>query len=152
MNGIESFRIEKKDIYKIEVNDKGECIEFDLLDLNLKFKCLEALDKIEKIKKHALMQESIIKKREDVKGKYLTRNQEDILQLYKETFQKMREAMDLFLGEGACQKIFGDRNYIEMFDDLFEQLEPHLKKIDVSMEGISKRISEKYSKNKRNVI
>lgn len=149
---MESFRIEKKDIYKIEVNDKGEYIEFDLLDLNLKFKCLEALDKIEKIKKNALMQEKAINKRQDVKGKYLTKNQEDILELYRKTFKEMREAMDLFLGRGACQKIFGNRNYIEMFDDLFEQLEPHLKKIDISMESINKRIAEKYSKNKKNVI
>lgn len=149
---MESLRIQKKDIYKIEVNDKGECIEFDLLDLNLKFRCLEALDKIEKIKKNTILQEKIIKKREDVKGKYLTKNQEDILELYRKTFKEMREAMDLFLGDGACQKIFGDRNYIEMFDDLFEQLQPHLKKIDISMEDINKRIAEKYSKGKKNVI
>ena len=149
---MESFRIEKKDIYKIEFNDKGEYREIDLLDLNLKFKCLEALDKIEKIKKNALMQEKAINKRQDVKGKYLTKNQEDILELYRKTFKEMREAMDLFLGRGACQKIFGNRNYIEMFDDLFEQLEPHLKKIDISMESINKRIAEKYSKNKKNVI
>jgi len=149
---MESFRIEKKDIYQIEVNDKGEYIEFDLLDLSLKFKCLEALEKIEKIKKNALTQEKAINKRQDVKGKYLTKNQEDILELYKKTFKEMREAMDLFLGHGACQKIFGNRNYIEMFDDLFEQLEPHLKKIDISMESINKRIAEKYSKNKKNVI
>lgn len=149
---MESIRIEKKDIYRIEVNDNGEYIEFDLLDLNLKFKCLEALNKIEEIKKDALIKEKIIKKRQDVKGRYLTKNQEDILNLYRDTFKKMREAMDLFLGDGACQKIFGDRNYIEMFDDLFEKLEPHLKKIDVSMEGINKRIAEKYSKSKKNVI
>ena len=44
-----SFRIEKKDIYTIEVNDNKDFIEFDLADIGLPFKCAKALEEIDKI-------------------------------------------------------------------------------------------------------
>ena len=71
-------------------------------------------------------------------------------------FKDMRKAMDLFLGEGGCQKIFGDQNYLEMFDDLFEELDKpqedglsHLQKMKLSDEAIVQRIEDKY-KNLKN--
>ena len=54
--------------------------------------------------------------------------------------------------KNACQKIFGDRNYIEMFEDLFDALAPHLEKMQLNSEAINKRIIEKYTKNSKNVI
>ena len=46
---MESLRIERKDIYTIEVNDKGETIEFDLVDVELPFKCEKAWAEYDKI-------------------------------------------------------------------------------------------------------
>lgn len=157
------LRIEKKDIYQIEVNDKGEYIEFDLADINLSFKCMEALESIEKLKKESLMKENIIKKKQDVKDKYMTRNQKELLKLWKKTFEDMRKAMDKFLGEGACQKIFGDRNYLEMFDDLVQELKrpreelggkSHFDNLNLTFEGMRDRIAKKYDnmKDKEGVI
>ena len=75
----------------------------------------------------------------------MTVNEEARITAYREAFKQMRAAMDVFLGEGACQKIFGDRNYIEMYDDLFKELAPHLEKMKLNTQGISDRIKEKYS-------
>ena len=151
---MESLRIEKKDIYTIEVNDKGETIEFDLVDVELPFKCEKAWAEVNKISKDLQAQLVIINKQEDTKqnGKLLTMKEEKTLEAYRKAFRGMRVAMDGFLGEGACQKIFGDRNYVEMYDDLFEQLAPHFEKMKLNSEGITARIKDKYSKKNDGVL
>ena len=142
-----SIRIEKRDIYTIEVNDNGDTIEFDLVDIELPFRCERALSEVNRIIKDLKAQLVIIEKREDhkQKGKIMTANEEACLEAYKKAFKEMRIAMDAFLGDGACQKIFGDRNYLEMYDDLFKQLSPHLEKMKLNTHGIAARIKEKYA-------
>ena len=149
---MEKIRVEKKNIYTIEVNDNGDTIEFDLEDIGLNFKLLKALKEVDRIKDYMKKEVSIIDKRQDVKGKYISKNEEDLLRLWNKAFKDMRNAMDMFLGEGACQKIFGDRNYIEMFDDLMDQLKPHLEKMKVSYKDIKDRIQNKYSSKNEKVI
>ena len=39
---MDKIRVGKEDVYTIEVNDKGECIEFDLLDIELPIRCINA--------------------------------------------------------------------------------------------------------------
>ena len=89
----------------------------------------------------------IIEKKEDrkQKGKLMTVNEEARLDAYKKAFKEMRIAMDAFLGDGACQKIFGDRNYVEMYDELFEALAPHMEKMKINTAGIAERIKAKYA-------
>lgn len=137
---MEKLRVEKDNVYKIEVNDKGECIEFDLLDIELPIKLINASEELKKQKK--IYKEKIEKlKNEDLNPA------EDMLKQYeidKEFCQTMRDVLDSFLGENACQKIFGDTNRIGMFDDFFAQLEPHLDKIIINVEQIKKDLIEKY--------
>ena len=130
-----------------EVNDKGETIEFDLVDVELPFKCERAWAEVNKISKELQAQLVIINKQENTKqnGKLLTTREEKILEAYRRSFKEMRVAMDGFLGEGACQKIFGDRNYLEMYNDLFEALKPHLEKMELTSHGILERIKAKGS-------
>ena len=149
---MEKIRVEKKNIYTIEVNDSGDTIEFDLEDIGLNFKLLRTLKEIDRIQDYMKKELYIIDKRQDVKGKYISKNEEDTLRLWDKCFKDMRNAMDMFLGEGACQKIFGDRNYIEMFDDLMDQLKPHLEKMKISYNDIKKRIENKYSNKNEKVI
>lgn len=149
---MEKIRVEKKNIYTIEVNDSGDTIEFDLEDIGLNFKLLKALREIDRIQDYMKKELYIIDKRQDVKGKYLSKNEEDTLRLWDKCFKDMRNAMDTFLGAGACNKIFGDRNYIEMFDDLMDQLKPHLEKMKISYNDIKKRIENKYSSKNEKVI
>ena len=151
---MESLRIERKDIYTIEVNDKGETIEFDLVDIELPFKCDRAFREVARIDSDLRAKLVIIGKQQDHpnKGTVMTANEEATLKAYKEAFKEMRVAMDGFLGEGACQKIFGDRNYLEMYSDLAKELEPHLEKMKINTSGIAQRIKEKYGKKDDGVL
>lgn len=147
-----TLRVEKKDIYVIEVNDEGDTIEFDLVDIELPLKAKRCGEEIYKLEKKLKMDIQVIKKKPDVKGKYMSKNEEDLLKLYKEHFRKEREIIDGFLGKNACKKIFGDRNYIGMYDDLAEQLEPHFKKMQINVDKVKDRLLEKYSPKSKNVI
>ena len=151
---MESIRIARKDIYTIEVNDKGETIEFDLVDIELPFKCEKAMSEVNRITKDLEAQLVIIRKQQDhkQKGKVMTANEEAVILAYKKAFKEMRVAMDAWLGDGACQKIFGDRNYIEMYDDLFRELAPHLEKMKITNDGIIERIKNKYGKKDDGVL
>ena len=149
-----SIRIEKKDIYTIEVNDLGETIEFDLLDIELPFKCERALAEVNRIYRELKAKLVIIEKKEDhqLEDEIMTANEKAKLDAHINAFKEMRVAMDAFLGVGACQKIFGDRNYVEMYDDLFEALAPHFEKMKLNTEGITERIKSKYSKKDDGVL
>lgn len=145
---MEKLRVEKDNVYKIEVNDKGECIEFDLLDIELPIKLINASEELKKQKK--IYKEKI----EKLKNENLN-PAEDMLKQYeidKEFCQTMRDVLDSFLGENACQKIFGDTNRIGMFDDFFAQLEPHLDKIIINVEQVKKDLIEKYKPMLENKI
>ena len=103
---------------------------------------------VDRISKELQAQLVIIGKQEDAKqdGKLMTKKEEMTIGAYRKAFKDMRVAMDGFLGEGACQKIFGDRNYLEMFSDLFDELAPHLEKMEINTRGIIDRIKNKYGK------
>lgn len=155
---MEKLQIKRNDIYRIPIidiygNDNGDYLEFDLQDISLPFRCMKSLEEYEKIKKYAKNQEIVIMKRDPkVKGKYMSKNSEDILKLWEKCFKDMRKAIDLFLGEGACEKIFKDKNYINMYEDLNEALQPYLEEIGLTYEDTKKRITEKYSKKENDVI
>ena len=160
MSGI---RVKNKDLFRIEVNDKGEFIEFDLSDVSLNFRCYEAIDKIKKLTEEASKKEKellsvIIKENEE---DFDTPAKREYSQLQHETFAKMREAMDGFLGEGACQKIFGDYNHFDMYDLLLEEFEKpreeldgksYFDKMQITSGNTKERLMQKYSKNKKAVI
>ena len=151
---MESIRIEKRDIYTIEVNDKGETIEFDLVDIELPFKFDRALNDVNRIYKDLQAKLVIIEKKQDhsIDGQVMTANEREKLEAHRTAFKEMRIAMDAFLGEGACQKIFGDRNYVDMYDDLFEALAPHFEKMKLNTKGIKERILDKYGKKDAGVL
>ena len=138
---MEKLRVEKDNVYKIEVNDKGECIEFDLLDIELPIKLINASEELEKQK--AIHEQKVEElKKENLEPK------ENMLKQYeidKEFCQTMRNVLDNLFGEGAYQKIFGDTNRITMFNDFFTQLEPHLDKIIIDVEQIKKDLIERYN-------
>lgn len=146
---MESIRIKKDDVYRIEVNDKGEYIEFDLLDIELPMKCLNAS---RELKKHSNFYKQRIKAiqnqyKDDQELLFINKHKADM-----DFCRKMREVFDGFLGEGACQKIFGNVNRIGMFDELFEQLNPHFEKMQINVEKIKDIIIDKYSNKDKGII
>lgn len=160
MSGI---RVKSQDLFRIEVNDKGEYIEFDLSDVSLNFRCYEAIDKINNIIKEASEKEKQIFAKiveEDIED-YDTESKREYAKLQNDTFAKMREAMDYFLGDGACQKIFGDYNNFDMFDLLIEEFEKpreeldgksYFDKMQITSTNLQQRLMQKYNKNKKAVI
>lgn len=148
-----SLRVKKDNIYRIEVNDDGEYIEFDLQDTSLNIKYYNALEEINSLMEKVKQKEAKLnKKKADVI---------EYLKLEEDTFKKSREIMDSFLGLNACQKIFDNRNYYDMFYDLVDELEKkrseldgnsHLDMLKINSVNLRNSIMQKYSMEKKNVI
>lgn len=144
------IRVKSETLYSIEVNDKGECIYIDTADIGLQAKLVECFDEVEKEtvsfdkKEKEIIQK--IKQEEKQEGELYTENERKYIKMQQDFYQKCRNALDKFLGEGACQKIFGDANYPKMFIDLFEQLEPHFKKMGINKKRMQENLYNKYLK------
>lgn len=157
-NTVSSITVKKKNVYTIKIMDEngkytGNKLEFKLDDVDLMLKLEKAAEEVDKIKNNIKMQQVIISKRQDVPGKYvLSKNEQDLYNLYSNGYKNIRKAMDNFLGENGCQKVFGDTNSLEMFDDLMEMLKPEFSKMGLSIENLKNRIKSKYSDKKENVI
>lgn len=149
MAKMNSIRVRSKTEYVIEVNDQGETISFDVQDTGLASKLMRTFEKIDALTKEYEDKAKEIDARPDEPyNEYITKNQLDGAKLIEEFYIDARQVMDSFLGEGACQKIFGDKNYFDMFNDLTEQLEPHFKKIGISAEAIRTNAAKKHAPNR----
>lgn len=143
------LNLKKNETYKIEVNDNGDYIEFDLTDINLTSNVLNASEKIAKINKEYK------KEMLEITKKYSDNKKEMIKQETKcenEKCQKLRIEFDSFLGKGACQKIFGDKNCYGMFNDLLDALEPHFENMKIDIKKQKKKLIEKYMPKQNEVI
>lgn len=150
---MEKLRIDtKKGLYEIEVNDNGDTIIFDTEDIELPFKFNDAFIMTEQISKELKRKELLIKKKEAKENGFLTNIDEEYRKLMNNAYAQMREAMDKFLGEGGMQKIFGDRNYPSMYEDLLQALEPHMKALGIASAKSVERIKEKYGETDEDVM
>lgn len=147
------IRVQSKNEYVIEVNEKGETISFDMTDPELMLKFDRAINRIRNIQEKAEKKEQEINSREDKDtGSFLTNNERDIQELWVESFKEMRNAFDEFLGKGGCQKIFGEKNYVTMFEDLIDQLKPHFEKMGLNAKKLKDEVIEKYKDKEEDVI
>lgn len=140
---------DKEDFYILEVNDKGETIEFDLTDIGLAERIMNASDRILEIDKD--YQEKTIKISEEFKDNQveMVRN---IIKLEKEKSKEMRTLFDSFLGEGACQKIFGNKDNYGQYAVLMDALEPHFSKMELKLDKAKKKLASKYLQQNKDVI
>lgn len=141
---MEKLNLKKENTYEIEVGDKGETIVFHMDDLELPFKWNDAFLECQKMTENLKRQIKVIEKKENKPYGLLTTQDEEVRKLYKKTFSQMRTIMDGILGKGGCQKIFGDNNYLSMFNDLFDALQPHFEKMGLSMGASVEAIEKKY--------
>lgn len=144
-NEMEKVIYEKKGIKRIQVNEQGDYIELDLLDIELPFK-------VDNTRKELIRQTNIFKNRCKALEKQYKDNQ-DLLRInqYKAEvdFCKVcRKIIDGLLGENASQKIFGDTNRYGMFDDYFEQLAEHLDSLAIDVQTIKEELMKKYKVDK----
>lgn len=135
----------KEGIKKIQVNEQGDYIEIDLMDIELPFK-------VDKTRKELVRQNGIYKNIcKSLEKQY--KDNEDLLRVKEyqaevDYCKKCRQVLDGLLGEGACQKIFGDTNRYAMFDDYFEQLSETLGEMEIDIKAIKEKLVNKYKKNK----
>ena len=157
---INQIRIKRREdeVYRINISDDGQEIVFDLLDINLPYKVNKAFMDIEKNLKYCegniLAIKNKYKNQKPVKKGMITQEELEIQNEYRKMYQKDREAMDELLGKGTMQALFGDSNYLTMFDDLFEQLEPHLSRLEINVDSVKERLKKKYhiGENNRNEV
>ena len=159
---MESIQLKQDNLFKIgiknaEGNDTGEIITIDLEDIKLPLRCQESEKMIKDNNKWLQAQRIMIEKRPDKKGKkLLSANEEALLKLVNEYYEKQTKAYELVLGEGAIKKILCGREiYITFFSDLEEQmkkLRPKLNQNAVDIKTKIKSIVEKYGQKDSDVM
>ena len=138
----------REDFFWLQINDTNDYIEFDLTDISLPERVMNAADNIAKM--------DIDYQRE--KQEIINNNQDEeqrirkLINLEKEKSLAMRKEFDSFLGEGSCQKIFGNANYYGMYLQLFEALEPHFKKMEIKLKKGKEKLAKKYLNDKKDVL
>lgn len=148
-----SFRLRSKTLYTIEVNDDGDTISIDIADPQLLLKFNKAMEDINNIAEEMNAKEEEIKAMDDEENDNgISIKELKMAEEIDNAFRRMRKAFDKFLGEGACQKIFGDSNYLEMFTDLGKALNEELTKIGVTSKSFEKEIIDKYGSKEDEII
>lgn len=138
----------REDFYRLQINDTEDYIEFDLTDISLPERVMNAADNIAK------MDSDYQREKQEI----INNNQNEeqrvrkLINLEKEKSLAMRKEFDSFLGEGSCQKIFGNANYYGMYLQLFEGLEPHFKKMEIKLKKGKEKLAKKYLNNDSDVI
>ncbi len=154
MNQVRITR-KQEDLYRINIADDGTEIVFDLADISLPFKCNKAFQEVEKNQQVAIGKIKVLQSKplDQSKNGILKEYERQILAIYRDMFQKNREIMDEFFGcPGAMQKLFGKSNYMDMYDDLFEQFEPHFERMKLNTQAIKERLEKKYAKKRSDVL
>lgn len=148
---MEKLVLEKnmEDYYVLTINDEGDEIEFDLTDMGLIEKIMNAGDNIEKYGKEYSEREKAILENTGLSDEERVRQ---LIELDDEHDKKMRKLFDSFLTEGACDKIFGDKKSVGQYNKLLEALEPHFKKMKIQREKAQQRLVNKYLDKKSDVI
>ena len=159
---MENIQLKQDNLFKIgiknaEGKDTGEIITIDLEDIKLPLRCQESEKMIKDNNRWFQAQRIMIEKRPDKKGKkLLSANEEALLKLVNEYYEKQTKAYELVLGEGAIKKILcGREMYITFFTDLEEQmkkLRPKLNQNAVDLKEKIKSITEKYGKKDSDVM
>ena len=159
---MESIQLKQDNLFKIgiknaEGEDTGEIITIDLEDIKLPLRCQESEKMIKDNNRWLQAQRIMIEKRPDKKGKkLLSANEEALLKLVNEYYEKQTKAYELVLGEGAIKKILcGREMYITFFSDLEEQmkkLRPKLNQNAVDLKEKIKSITEKYGQKDSDVM
>lgn len=144
----------KFNIIDSDGNDTGNFLEFDLEDVELPINIIKAQVEHEKNKNWIKTKFIAIEKKEDKSGKYvISQKEEEKVKALKEYFEKEIKALNLFLGDGAIEKLLNGRKpYLNMFEDICEELEPIMPIIEENVQSAKDIIINKYKKEEGNVL
>ena len=95
---------------------------------------------------------NLIDKKTDVKDGLMSRNTRDKILKYKEYNQECGKVIDELFCQGTVSAAFGDKNYIGMYNDLFNSLEPIFKEVYGNPENTLARLKKKYSKEDSEIL
>lgn len=158
------IQLKKRNTFKIGIKDENGIpkkdengnlvyLEIDLEDIELPLKFNKCEFLIRKAQQDLKWDFLAIDKRQDIKGKMLiSKNDEDKMKAINKYYKTMEEAMDLLLGKGAVQKIFGDNRYYAMYEDLNEMLTPIMPKLKLNSKAITDKIKSKYKQQDKRVL
>ena len=155
---MEVIQLKKDNIFKVDIvdsegNKTGEQLQFDLEDIELPLRLAKCEKMHEENLRNLKAQIVIIDKREDVKGKILSKNEEDKIKAFNECYKKEEEALDLFLGEGGTRKLLNGRKpYLTMYDDIAEIIDPLMPKLKLTSQDLAQKIKDKYKKKEEDTI
>lgn len=147
------IKLNKSDVLTLKIvtdegKETGECLTFDLADIELPLRYQDLIEKDKKNKEYLKNQMLIIDKRQDVKGKkLLSKNEEDKIRALNDFFIKEIQVYNMFLGPRGVEKLLNGRKFtwttLQEIDEIIEkQIAPHL---DVNMKNITEKVKEKYS-------
>lgn len=148
MNGKLEIKRNREDFYRLQINNTDDYIEFDLTDIGLPERIMNASDNIMKMDTDYQKQKKEIMDSCDNEEEQLRK----IIKLEKEKSLAMRKEFDSFLGDGSCQKIFGNANYYGMYLQLFDALEPHFKKMEINLKKGKEKLASKYLNEEKDVL
>lgn len=125
----------------------GECLEFDLEDIEMPLRFQDMIEKDKKNRQALSNQLLIIDKRQDVKGKkLLSKNQEDKIKVFNDFYKKEEEVYDMFLGKDGVKKLLNGRKLgWATFDEIDKIITDVIApKLNVNMDSITNKIKSKY--------
>lgn len=136
--------------------ETGECLTFDMEDIDL-------LDNLEKMRVETRKNQqwidnqlTIISKKQDFtkKGEAMSNNTKETYHAIKSYYKKQREIFEIFLGEGAVDKLLYGRKFEwgtirEILKIINEVIAPKLEKLT---DNIINKIKGKYNTSKENDV
>jgi len=152
---MEKIRIQRseEEFYRINISDDGKEIVLDPLDTDFPIKLDKAVKNLDKNQDVLKQKMLLADKKPDTErnGAYTNGNYEKLL-AYSEYNKRNRQIIDELFGRGTCDALFGDKNYVGMYEDLFLALAPHLNKLYGDVNPILERVKKKYAKVESNIL
>lgn len=153
------IQLAKSSVLKIGIkdengNDTGNYLEFDLEDIELPLRIQQLEEEHKKNLNYLKLQDTLINKKEDKKGKkLLSSREEEKLKVLKEFFNREIKALDLVLGEGGTEKILNGRKpYYGMFEDITQALEPLTPIFEEKFKQMKQNVIDKYKIKEENIM
>ncbi len=154
------IQLKNDDILRLRIrdeegNDIGECLEFNLEDIELPLRLQEMLEKDKKNRIDTRNKLKILEKKQDKKGKkLLSYKQEEEIRILQDFYKKEVEIYNMFLGTNGVQKLLNGRalswNTLEEIDEIINK--SILPKLKMTEENITKKIMNKYGDKRDDVI
>lgn len=146
------INIESSETVKVEINDTGKYIELNPLDIEFPLKIEKASNELNRMLNKLEQELKLIDKKTDVQDGLMSRNTKDKILKYKEYNIECGKVIDELFGQGTVKAAFGDKNYIGMYNDLFDSLAPVLKEVYGNPDSAIASLKKKYSKQDSDIL